>query len=485
MSQPIQGIVVALAAWTVVLSDGARADETSSPPTNFVVILADDLGWSDVGCYGADLHETPSLDALASNGVRFTDAYAASICSPTRASLLTGRHHARLNITIWREGSLRQVADRKLIPPRSEPNLPHAELTLAEVFQAAGYLTALIGKWHLGDAPFYPETQGFDINIGGTLWGAPNTYFFPYRGSRRLGGEFRYVPYLEMGVEGEYLTDRLTDEAIRVIDRAGSKPFFLYLAHHAPHTPIEAKEDLVRRYREKQKPGQRHANPVYAAMVHSLDESVGRIVDHLNQRGLADRTVVVFVSDNGGQIGKFDDVQVTNNQPLRSGKGSLYEGGVRVPLLVRWPENQQAGATCTEPVWVGDLFPTLLELAGLADRLPKDLILDGRSLVPLLRDPNGRLDREALFFHYPHYYSTTAPASAVRERDWKLIEYFEDARTELYHLSEDLGEQTDVAARHPDRVSAMHAKLTQWRKEVRAQVPKANPQAGAGATQPR
>ena len=442
---------------------------------NVVLIVADDLGWGDLGCYDADLHETPHLDALARQGIRFTNAYAASICSPTRASLLTGKHYARLQMTIWREASQSPPRDKKLIPPASVSDLPYQEVTLAEVFQNAGYQTALVGKWHLGDANFYPETQGFDINIGGTLWGAPQTYFFPYRGMGRFGNEFRYVPQLDGGKTGEYLTDRLTEEALKVIDRAGSRPFLLYLAHHAPHTPIEAPVDLVNYYENKLKPEMHHRNSKYAAMVHSLDRSVGRVIQRLDECHLADRTVIVFLSDNGGHVGEFDGQRVTNNYPLRSGKGSLYEGGVRVPLIIRAPGSKVAGTTCQEPVFVADLFPTILELTGRTTESNVNTPIDGQSLLSLLQKPDARLERDALFFHYPHYYPTTTPVSAIRGGDWKLLEYHEDHHVELYHLKSDLSESNDLAAKLPEQAARLRTRLSDWRQSVGARMPTVNP----------
>lgn len=474
-AKPIRAWIVLLCGGLAWLETSLAAAEDKTQPPNVVMIVADDLGWSDLGCYGADLHETPHLDRLANGAVRFTDAYAASVCSPTRACLLTGKHYARLHMTIWREASQKPPHDRKLIPPVAVADLPHDEVTLAEVFRSAGYLTALVGKWHLGGATHYPETQGFDINIGGTLWGAPETYFFPYRGEGRFGKEFRYVPHLDGGTQGEYLTDRLTDEALKVIDRAQDRPFFLCLAHHAPHTPLEAKRELIDRYEKKLRPGRRHRNPRYAAMVHSLDESVGRILKKLESRGLTQRTVVIFLSDNGGHVGQFDGLQATNNDPLRSGKGSLYEGGVRVPLIVRWPGVTTAGGACREPVFVADLYPTLLEIARPGGDGAHNSNWDGQSLAPLLRQPTASLGRAALFFHYPHYYPTTTPVGAIRAGDWKLLEYFEDNRVELYNLRDDLAEANDLAARQVEKSQDLRAQLANWRASVAADMPTANP----------
>jgi arylsulfatase A-like enzyme len=441
---------------------------------NIVIILADDLGWSDLGCYGADLHETPHLDRLAQQGLRFTDAYAMSVCTPSRAALLTGKHAARLKMTIWSEGAQGGPKNRKLIQADSLHDLPHTETTLARHLQDAGYLTALVGKWHLGDASHYPETHGFDVNIGGTQWGAPQTFFWPYSGSGRFGPEFRYVPHLEFGKPGEYLTDRLTEEAIRVVDRAGDQPFFLYLAHYAPHTPMEAKADDVRHFKAKLRPGQHHQNAVYAAMVKSLDDSVGRVLDDLKQRGLEQNTIVIFTSDNGGYIGteKGQTMPVTSNAPLRSGKGALYEGGIRVPLIVRWPGVTPAAAECQEPVVLMDLFHTLT--ATLSVKQPNEPA-DGLNLKPLLQQPDTKLKRDALYFHYPHYYATTTPVSAIRSGDWKLLEYHEDGRRELYHLKDDPGEQTDLAHRMPDKTASLLKQLHDWRTEVNTAAPTPNP----------
>jgi len=452
---------------------GIAAGEVKKP--NIVFILADDLGWSDLRCYGADLHETPHLDRLAHDGMRFTQAYAMSVCTPTRAAILTGKHPARLHMTIWRESAVNREAEaarsrRKLLGPPAVPDLPHGETTIAEVLRAAGYLTFHVGKWHLGDADHAPETHGFDINVGGTHWGAPATYFWPFRGTTS-GGEFRYVPGLGLGKPGEYLTDRLTDEAIRLMEAAGDRPFFLNLWFHNVHTPIEGKPELVEHYRHKLRPGLHHRNPDYAAMVHSLDENVGRILKYLETHNLADRTLVVFTSDNGGYVNEFKGRQVTDNTPLRSGKGSLYEGGIRVPLLIRLPGITASGATCETPVICMDFFRTFAEVAGGRG----ETATDGVSLLPVLHDPRARLPRDAMFFHYPHYYPTTSPVSAVREGDWKLLEYYEDGHIELYDLRNDPGEQHNVAADRPHDAARLRARLRAWCEEVAAQMPLPNP----------
>lgn len=462
-----------LLAWAFLVWVAGRG--IAGSPPNIVFLLADDLGWSDLGCYGADLHETPRIDRLAQQGVRFTQAYAMPVCSPTRAALLTGRHPARLHYTTWREAAVERgervaQSNWQLIPPATIADLPARETTIATRLHRAGYLTFHVGKWHLGDANHYPETHGFDVNIGGTHWGAPESYFWPFRGTNRFR-EFRYVPGLGPGQPGQHLTDRLTDEALKLIDFAGDRPFFLNLWFHNPHTPINPKPELAARFQARLKPEFRHQNADYAALIATLDENVGRVLDHLERRGLTDRTVVIFASDNGGYLGEYNGKRVANNAPLRSGKGSLYEGGIRVPWIVRWPGHTPAGRLCDEPVSCVDLAPTLADLAGLTADAPTD----GLSLAPLLHEPSGKLRRDALFFHYPHYYATTTPAGAVRSGDWKLLEYFEDNRLELYNLRADPGEATNLAAQELDRTRGLHTRLREWRTRVDAQLPSPNP----------
>ncbi|MEQ1829500.1 MAG: sulfatase [Pirellula sp.] len=450
----------------------ALAQELPKPP-NIVLILADDLGWSDLGCYGADLHETPNLDRLASEGVRFTQAYAMSVCSPTRSTLLTGYHAARIPITIWAEGSKNSPANRSWVQAKSLHDLPHDRVTIATKLRQAGYATASIGKWHLGEASHFPETHGFDVSVAGNHWGATQSFFWPYRGTGRFGNEFRYVPNLEYGKPGEYLTDRLTDEAIRFIEHSKDHPFFLYLAHYAPHTPIEAPQSDTEYFESKIKPGMKHRNATYAAMIKRLDDGVGRIMQHLKQLQLDKNTIVIFTSDNGGYIGtdrrSGQSVPVTNNSPLRSGKGSLYEGGIRVPLIVRFPTATPENTVCTQPVALTDLATTLLKLGGTAS---KDLEgLDGLDLSGLLESPNLQLSRESLYFHYPHYYESTTPVGAIRSRQWKLLEYFEDNRVELYDLEKDPIESRNLADELPDEAKRLLAKLQQWRTDIKAEMP--------------
>jgi arylsulfatase A-like enzyme len=466
-------LVTTAAVYEVVAADTKRP--------NIVLIVADDLGAHDLGCYGADLIETPNLDRLAADGVRFAQAYApAPVCTPTRAALMTGQHPARLRMTIWSEGALKPQTNKPLIPGEAKAELPLEETTLAELLHEAGYATAVVGKWHLGGAEHAPEQQGFDVAVGGTHWGAPQTFFWPYRGRGLFNEEFRYVPGLPLGRAGNYLTDALTDAAIRFIDDAGDRPFFLYWTHYAPHTPIEAPDDDVAYFASRVKPELRHQNVTYAAMIRRLDADVGRLLAHLKRRGLTDRTLVVFTSDNGGYIGKdrshSPPQPVTSNAPLRSGKGSLYEGGIRVPLIVSRPDAVKPGL-CNAPVVLTDLFFTLSAHAGVQPTV--EVPRDGIDRSSLLVDATAaQSDAEsAKFWHYPHYYETTTPVSAVRAGRWKLLHYYEDNRRELYDLKADPGEEHDLAAAEPERVATLGEQLDRWLKEVNAALPTANAEA--------
>jgi arylsulfatase A-like enzyme len=446
------------------------ASASASEQMNIVLILVDDLGWSDLACYGSDLHETPNVDQLADQGIHFTDAYAASsVCTPSRAALMTGEHPARLHMTVWSEAAKNPPLDKKVIPPVTKANLALEKITLAERLKEAGYLTAHIGKWHLGNARYYAQAQGFDVSIGGTHWGCPTTFFYPYRGM--MHGDFRYVPGLGLGNEGDYLPDKLTDEAINLIESELMNPFFLYMSYYTVHTPIEAPLEQVAYFEDKVRQGMKHTNATYAAMVKNMDQNVGRILKSLERKGIENQTIVIFASDNGGfNIPWRHFPVITNNAPLRSGKGSLYEGGVRVPLIIRWPEITEAGSVSHEPVTLTDLFSTLIAAAGLTPAAG-DSHPDGMNLLPVLKNSEASLPRNALYWHYPHYYPTTTPVSSIRAGDWKLLEYLEDNRLELYNLNSDPGEKINLADAKIEMTEKLRKKLSDWRLSVKAQMP--------------
>ena len=451
------------------------AAQAGAAKLNVVFILVDDWGWADAGVQGSDFFETPNIDRLAREGMRFTQAYAAAaICSPTRAAILTGKSPARLDMTIWHEGAVRSGSkNKRMLEAKAEANLPLAEVTLAELFKKQNYFTAHIGKWHLGKAAFYPETQGYDVNIGGTYWGAPATFHWPYRGPwSKNDPELRYVP-VGSGKPGDYLTDQLTDHALRIIAQQKDRPFFLSLWFHTVHTPIEGKPTWVKRF-EKKPSGKIHSHAEYAAMLASLDENIGRVLRQLDDLKLADRTVVILTSDNGGvdfPTAKSGNRPPTRNAPFRSGKGTLYEGGLRVPLIIRWPGRTKPGAECAAQVTSQDFFPTLADALGQTNA-PRH---DGVSLLPLLKNPKAPLKREALFWHYPHYYPRMTPASAIRAGDWKLIHYYEDNRMELFNLKTDPAETKNLAATQSAKAKALREKLDAWRKEPDAKAPIRNP----------
>jgi len=446
---------VAAGVVTLSLPNFHCQNSTLKKKPNFVFILIDDLGWTDLAGCGSDLYESPNIDKLFAGGMKFTNAYAAcTVCSPTRASIMTGKYPATVNITDWIPGHARPWA--KLKVPEFNQQLPLDEITIAEALKPAGYVTASMGKWHLGHEDYYPEKQGFDINIGGTHKGQPPSYFSPYN-----------IPTLDDGLEDEYLTDRLADEAVGFIETNKDKPFFLYWAHFAVHTPLQAKQDVTAKYQAKIKPDMLHTNPVYAAMIQSVDEAVGRVMDKLNELGIADNTIIIFMSDNGGLA------RVTSNVPLRAGKGSAYEGGTRTPMAIFWPGVVKPKSNCHVPVCSIDFYPTMLEMAGV--KTPAQHIPDGLSLVPLLKQ-EGKIDRDALYWHYPHYHPGGAtPYSAVRKDDYKLIEYFEDGTLELYNLKEDIGESVNLAGKMPEKVKELHELLKKWREKTGARLPEPNP----------
>ena len=493
---------------------------------NLVLMLIDDLGWMDLSCYGSAFYETPRLDRLASEGVRFTQAYAAApICSPTRAAILSGKSPARVGVTQWIGG---HAVGRLCDVPYFQA-LPQSERSLATALRegereggreggrgAEGYQTWHVGKWHLGTGDTSPEAHGFDVNRGGCGWGAPHHgYFSPYR-----------CPTLADGPEGEYLTDRLTDEAVALIrGRDKERPFYLNLWHYAVHTPMQAPAALVEKYRAKaermglpidgpeavvagkhfscqHKRDERierrvvQSHPVYAAMIENLDTNLGRVLDALAEEGIADDTLVLFTSDNGGLA--TAEGSPTCNAPLAEGKGWLNEGGHRVCQIARWPGRAEAGRTCDVPVVSTDVYPTFLDAAGL-DPDPQQHV-DGVSMLPLLEEGDGDAagsrridtrgsggsgvsggfrgpgDRDAIYWHYPHYSNQGGtPGCTMVSGGYKLIEYFEDGRLELYDLENDTSESRDVSKDQPEKCRDLHAKLVAWRGEVEALIPKVNP----------
>ena len=442
----------------VFRSNPADAAARAASRPNIVFILIDDLGWMDLRCQGNAAVRTPNLDGLAQQGMRFTDAYAAApVCSPTRAAILTGQAPARLQITNHIPDRKSFIPDNpKLLPAPMLDHLPPAAVTIAERLEAAGYATAFLGKWHLsgagrGKAEFEPDRQGFDLNLGGCGFGGPPTYFDPYR-----------IPHLPSRTPGEYLPDRLADEAIAFMSQHRDNPFLVFLWNYTVHWPMEAPKSLLEKYAGHQGPGLNDSR--YGAMIEAMDAAVGRVLGALDRLQLKDKTLVVFTSDNGGFSG------VADNRPLRDGKGDLYEGGLRVPLIVRWPGKVRAGSLCRTPVISMDFYPTLLEAAGLSPEPP--IPLDGESLMPLLLQSGG-LDRNTLYFHYPNYawHRSNRLGGAIRNDDYKLIERFDDGSLELYHLESDLGERRNLALEKPEIATTLVGQLRAWRERVGASMP--------------
>jgi len=463
------GAVARLLAIVILLVCPGRAlpAQAEAQRLNVVLIVADDLGWADLGCYGSRFHRTPALDRLADQGVRFTQAYAACpVCSPTRAALMTGKYPARLHLTDWLPGRP-DMRSQKLLRPEIRQQLPLEERTLAEYLHEAGYATASIGKWHLGGAGFGPRQQGFDLNIAGDAAGSPRSYFAPYSRDGQV------MPGLEQAPADQYLTDRLTAEAENFIEQNRTHPFFLYLPHFAVHIPLKAKTEVVQKYEQLPRPALPQNNPIYAAMLESLDESVGRIMARLEQTGLADQTILIFTSDNGGLVTlEGPNTPATSNAPLREGKGYLYEGGIRVPLIVKWPGAAANGALCDAPACSIDILPTVAEIC----RVPVASEIDGVSLAPLLRKEAGFAARP-LFWHYPHYSNQGGrPGGAVRDGDYKLIESYETGRLELFDLKNDTGENNNLIERLSDEARTLAARLRDWRAGVQAQEMRPNPE---------
>jgi arylsulfatase A-like enzyme len=511
-------ILVSLGAWNI-----QRPKEKQKKP-NVIIFLVDDFGWSDLSCYGSTFYETPNVDQLANEGVRFTNAYAAChVCSPSRASLMTGKYPARINLTDWLPGR-KDFPFQKLKNVEVNQHLPYEETTIAEAMKANGYKTAIFGKWHLGEDPSGPEAHGFDVHVPkGWEKGWPLTYYAP----------FRLENY--QGKDGEYLTDRLTNDALSYIESNRDNPFFLYLSHFAVHDPIEGRKDLVEKYDRKLasqkepkgppyilegnpdspdplsveertsrlddkdysgysqlpdrtvKVKQRQDNSNFAAMVESMDESLGKVRAKLKELGIADNTIIIFASDNGGMAAanfghpqrkidpsKLDKAYSTSNLPLRGAKGWLYEGGIRVPLIVKWAGNKKPGSVCDVPVIHPDIYPTVLEMAGLP--LLQKQHVDGKSIVPLLKGKTT-LHRDALYWHFPHYsnHGMQSPGGAIRYKNYKLIEYYENNTVQLFDLAKDIGELHDISKEDPATTNKLRDMLHQWRKDVGAKMMPPNP----------
>lgn len=430
---------------------------------NIIFFLVDDLGWSDFGCYGNRVYETPNIDQFAGESLRFTNAYAACpVCSPTRASIMTGKYPPRVGLTDWIPGMKPRPNSRLTTPPVPE-QLALEETTIPEYLKPLGYRTASIGKWHLGGAGFGPLNQGFDVNIAGNHMGNPGRYFGPFN-----------FPNLQGGTSNDYITEKLSDAADEFIEScAGKTPFFLYFAEYAVHTPLQARKEAIEKYRRKF--GDKDfPNATYAAMVESVDIALGRVRMKLRDLRIEKDTIILLTSDNGGLLVEGRGrAPVTDNSPLRAGKGHVFEGGIREPLIVNWPGVTRPGSVCDVPVSSIDYLPTIMEMAG--GQAPARGSIDGVSIAPVLRG-KPKLDRDALFWHYPHYSPQGGvPASAIREGDWKLIEFFDDGRLELFNLKDDPGERRNLVRVNASVAARLNSRLKEWRRSVHAVLPEPNP----------
>lgn len=469
---------------SVSLSIVTPCSQAAERPPNVIVILVDDLGWMDLSCQGSDYYRTPHIDRLASEGIRFTNGYAAcAVCSPTRAAVQTGRYPARVGVTDWIRALFQRGnvgtpnqnpteyvgnAKRKLLCPPNPYWMEHEELTIAEVLHDRGYHTAYIGKWHLGDEAWYPTGQGYEVNRGGCDYGQPPSYFDPFNQPKHRHPMIRAgIPHLPGRSPGQFLTDREGDEAVALIKKWRDEPFFLNLGHYAVHTPIQAIEEVAAKYRRE---GKSEQNAKYAAMVQSVDDATGRIMATLEQLGIDDHTMVIFTSDNGGLDRGGNP---TDNAPLRSGKGYAYEGGIRVPFIVRWPGKIPGGKTSATPVCSIDIFPTVL--AATDTPLPNDRVIDGLSLWDHVRTGGEvPLARDELLWHFPHYRHAPGPYSILRKGDWKLIR-FDEGISELYNLQTDLSESRNVIDEQPEIATALDKRLTEMLAEMKAKSPRPNP----------
>jgi arylsulfatase A-like enzyme len=456
-------LLVALLLVSVFVVDATAASPSSRP--NIIFIMADDLGYTDVACFGSKYYETPNIDRLASQGMKLLSHHHCQNCTPTRAALMSGQYGARTGVYTVGGTDRFDWSKRPLRPVENVTDLPLDRDIIAKQLKAAGYATGMFGKWHIGQQGNYqPGKRGFDEAIVS------------------MGKHFDFATNPKTDYpQGQYLADFLTDKAVDFIKRHKDQSFFLYLPHFGVHSPHEAKADLIAKFKSKPGVGG-HNNATYAAMIASVDESVGRVMQTLDDLKLAENTVLIFTSDNGGVGGygregikKAGDV--TDNAPLRSGKGSLYEGGTREPFIVRWPTVTKPGSTCNVPTIHVDIFPTMLELASAPK--PRQ-VLDGESLVKLFRDPHAQLKRDAIFQHFPGYLGAgadtwrTTPVSLVQIGEWKLMEFLEDGRLELYNLANDIGETKNLAKENPDKAKELHARLVAWRAEVKAPMPTKN-----------
>ena len=432
----------------LLIAAGTHA-ESSKP--NFVFILMDDMGTTDLGCYGSKFYQSPNIDKLASEGVKFTQAYAACpVCSPTRASILTGKYPARLNLTDWLPGRTDRP-DQKLAKPEINQQLPLEEITLAEALKSAGYVSGCFGKWHLGHKGFEPPQQGFD----------------EYAPGDQKGGR----PGSNENEKGEF---GLTEAALTFVEKNKDKPFFVYLPYWSVHIPLHARQALIDKYQARVQPNARHTNAIYAAMIESVDEQIGRVLAKLDELNIATNTVVIFTSDNGGlAVHEGQKTPATSNAPFRGGKGDLYEGGIRDPLIVRWPGVIKPNSICSNVVVSVDYYPTILEIAGI--KMAPKQIVDGQSILPCLKETVAAKPR-SIFWHYPHYANQGgAPGGAIRDGDFKLIQWFEDGAFELYNLRDDVSEKNNLADTMRDKANEMVTKLDVWRRDVGAQMMEPNP----------
>ena len=460
----------------IFIQSGVRA-QAKKP--NIVFFLVDDLGWTDVEPFGTSFYETPNIKKLAEESMIFTNAYAACpVCSPTRASILTGKYPVGTGITDFIEAERTQPVkwsrNTLVIPPLNKDRLSLDEFTLAEALQTAGYKTSFAGKWHLGPESYWPENQGFDFNFGGHNVGQPKSYFSPYKN-----------PRLSDGPVGEHLPDRLAKETSSFIADNKEHPFFVYFSFYSVHTPLKARKDLVDKYEEKKarlglldafsKEGERklrivQSNTTYAAMVEAMDEAIGKVINKLKEQGVYDNTIIIFFSDNGGL--STSEGHPTANLPLRAGKGWLYEGGIREPLIIKWPEITRAGSVSQVPVISNDFYPTLLQAAGLP--LNPKQHTGGVNIVPLLM--SKKIKNRALYWHYPHYGNQGgSPGAAIREGDWKLIRWYETGKEELYNLKQDIGEMNNLVVKDAKIAQKLSLKLDAWLKKEKAVFPEKNP----------